>query len=309
MIGVVTAAWVVMSMLLATARGQETSSADPPSPQVLLYSTFSWGQMRGNVTFSWAGPKTNVTVEVNVETAGYELEPDPQELDWAIHDFPVRYDTNKRCGDNVLGDKKWDLSSILGKLTVPTNGSVVFQTMDISLVGKDSIFGRSLRIQGKKVTCSNIHGVGGEHTYEARFFSPAGGSIWIRSWNWNLGIPGGEGETKGTQSILFTDLYNTEDAEPVESEHIWALYITDILDNEKSRPGCNFLEFVYDPLGKSNCDDEGCPQGDLTHEHGKLKIASKRSRSSKNLYTDISLKMPDISGKKTIISCCQKSTA
>ncbi|CAL4177305.1 unnamed protein product, partial [Meganyctiphanes norvegica] len=250
--------------------------------QVLLYSRLSWGQMRGNVTFSWTGPNNNVMVKVNIEAAGYELEAEPEEVDWAIYDLPVRYDTNKRCDIIDLGTKKENLSGMFGKLTMPTDGSIVFHTTDLSLIGKDSIWGHSLRLSGKMVACSNIEGVSGERTYEARFFSPVGGSIWIRTWNWNLWLTGGVAETTGVQSTILTDLYNTADDNPVSSDHNWALHIT---DDQESHKGCNFLGVVY---------------LNLTHDHGRLRIGSKRSPLSKNFYSDVTLTMPDISGNKQL---------
>lgn len=88
----------LLLILLFSPEGAAASS-------VLQYSIISWGGLRGNVTFSWGGPGTNVTVEASLEVVGVEVTPTTQEYDWAIHDWPVRYDTDKRCGSSDLGSK------------------------------------------------------------------------------------------------------------------------------------------------------------------------------------------------------------
>ncbi|XP_063614256.1 uncharacterized protein LOC134787421 [Penaeus indicus] len=277
-------------------------SASTSASSVLQYSIISWGGLRGNVTFSWGGPGTNVTVEASLEVVGVQVAPETQEYDWAIHDWPVRYDTDQRCGSSDLGSKKWDLSRMLGKLVLPMTAPMVFETDKIQLVGKESIWGRSLLISGdKRTTCANIHGVGGERTYETRFFSPVGGSIWIRSWTWNVGGVDSEGaETKGVQTTIFTDVFNTADDDPPTGNHDWAIFITDILDDREERSSCNFLSRIYDPLGREGCDDEGCPMGSLSHAFGELRVGTRRSRFSRKMYSSTDFVLPDLSGPRKL---------
>ncbi|KAK4302697.1 hypothetical protein Pmani_025236 [Petrolisthes manimaculis] len=287
---------------LATSGGAATSGGT----SVLLYSSFSWGGLRGNTTFSWAGPGTNVTVEIEVELAGVSVIPDPEEYDWAIHDWPVMYDHKDRCDTTRLGSKKWDLSQLLGKLTLPLNSTAVFETDKLNIVGPQSIWGRSLRIyKGRKATCANLHGVGGETTYEARFRSPVGGSLWLRTWAWDVGMAeeegaGEEGATKGLQTTIFTDLFHTSADDPSSGDHNWAIYITDILDDKEDRPSCNFLSRVYDPMGREECGADGCPMGDLTHAHGPIRVSHTRSRFSKKAYTSTKMVLPDVSGPRKL---------
>ncbi|KAK7069333.1 hypothetical protein SK128_014470, partial [Halocaridina rubra] len=286
---------------ITTTSSTPTTSSPSPSSSVLLYTTLSWGGMRGNVTFSWGGPGTNVSIELSMDIAGTSLQPEPEEFDWAVHEWPVRYDTDRRCGGSELGSKKYDLSSLLGKLTIPHSGPLIFETDQLDLVGKDSIWGRSLRITGKrKTTCANIHGVGGERTYEARFQSPVGGSIWIRTWNWDVGVNSDLGDTKGTQATIYTDVFNTGEDDPTSGDHDWAMFITDILDDKEERPSCNFLSRIYDPRGKEKCDDEGCPLGQLTHTHGKLRVGSSRSRFSRKFYAATNFLLPELSGPRKL---------
>lgn len=285
-------------MMLAVLLFPALTSA---ASSVLLYSTISWGGMVGNATFSWGGPGTNVTIELTVEIAGVSIKPDPEEFDWAIHDWPVRFDTKRRCGGSDLGSKKWDLSSMLGKLTIPHDSPLIFETDQLNLVGLDSIWGRSLRITGGgKTTCANIHGVGGERTYESRFQSPIGGSIWVRTWAWDVGVSSDLGDTKGTQATIYTDVFNTVEDNPTSGDHDWSIFITDILDNKDDRPSCNFLSRVYDPKGREECDEEGCPLGMLTHTYGKLRVGSKRSRFSRKFYTATNLILPELSGPRKL---------
>ena len=89
------------------------------------------------------------------------------------------------------------------------------------------------------VCCFSFYqGVGGEETYEARFYVPAGGSVWIRNWEWeiegqSMSLPNGTTSStnlKGTQVTIYVDIYNTLNDSPQSSTHDWLIYITDILD-------------------------------------------------------------------------------
>lgn len=76
-----------------------------------------------------------------------------------------------------------------------------------------------------------LQGVGGEQTYESRFYVPIGGSVWIRSWRWELVSSDTNEQESGSQVTIFTDVFNTQDDDPENSDHDWLLYITDILDS------------------------------------------------------------------------------
>jgi len=82
---------------------------------------------------------------------------------------------------------------------------------------------------------SYSQGVGGEDTFETRFYTPLAGSIWLRTWNWEypdpLGTGNGSLKLEGSQSILYSDVFNSFDGEPKSTDHDWMLYITDILDS------------------------------------------------------------------------------
>ncbi|KAG0723410.1 Superoxide dismutase [Cu-Zn] [Chionoecetes opilio] len=279
--------------------GRSAQPATTTTSSVLLYTTLSWGGLRGNITFSWGGAGTNVTVEAALEVAGADLIGEPEEYDWAVHDWPIRYDSDKRCDTSDLGSKKWDLSRLLGKLVVPqVEGPQLFETDQLSLVGDDSIWGRAMRIAGKKTTCANLQGVGGERTYEARFSTPVGGSVWVRTWTWDVGK--GNASSKGMQNTIFTDVFHTSADDPATGDHSWAFFITDILDEKDNRPTCNFLSRMYDPAGREKCDGEDCPLGDLTAVHGPLRVSSSRSRFSRKLYASTNLVLPDLTGPRKI---------
>lgn len=278
-------------------------------PQVMLYSTFSWGGLVGNVTFSHLRRPdgTNVTVvEVAVELSAAEaaaVAPDagPTEYGWAIHEWPVRYDASQRCGGGTVGKMLFDLGKEFGPLTLPMTGPAIFETEKLSIFGPESIWSRSIVFKGRGgQSCSNIHGVGGEQTYESRFYVPMGGSVWIRSWRWELvNLDANQTET-GAQVTIFTDLFNTQDDEPQNSEHDWLLYITDILDSRDYGATCNHLTRVYDPVGKEVCDEQGCPQGMLGRRHGTLRVGTKRSRFSKKLYVNTDLVLPEFTGPRDV---------
>ena len=81
-----------------------------------------------------------------------------------------------------------------------------------------------------------MQGVGGETTYETRFYVPLGGSVWIRSWQWSIAQTSTK-DLSGTQVTIFTDVFNTLDDDPQQVDHDWMLYITDILDL-RGKPNC-----------------------------------------------------------------------
>ena len=80
-------------------------TAQSSAPAVLLYSTFSWGGLRGNVTFSWLGHENPVIITVSSELAGNEIPPDPVEYNWSLHPHPVKYDGDQRCEGSIIGKK------------------------------------------------------------------------------------------------------------------------------------------------------------------------------------------------------------
>ncbi|RXG69330.1 Superoxide dismutase [Cu-Zn], partial [Armadillidium vulgare] len=273
---------------------------------VLLYSLFSWGHLRGNVTFSWEGPGTNVSVEVSVESTSETGASEPQELNWAIHDLPLRFDLPQRCDVTRVGKKIIDLSKVLGPLTLPSVSSQSFTTDQLNLVGEGSIFGRSILISGSKAkTCGNIQGVGGEDTYEARFYSPVGGSIWFRTWTWHVAPSANNNASKGgsgTEIVIIADVFNTFDDDFASSSHDWNLYITDILDDESTefRSSCNFLNNAYDFVEQNACQDGVCSYGDFTTKFGKLSIPSSRSRVSTKLYHSPGKPLLNLSGARQL---------
>lgn len=81
-----------------------SSGASYSSPQVMLYSTFSWGGITGNCTFSYMvqGGRNLTQVEVSLEEVSPSTQ-DPVQYQWAVHEWPVRYDTNKRCSSEHTG--------------------------------------------------------------------------------------------------------------------------------------------------------------------------------------------------------------
>lgn len=51
-----------------------------------------------------------------------------------------------------------DLSQLLGKLLIPATSPQSFETNELPIIGEGTIWGRSLRISGKKkTTCGAIH--------------------------------------------------------------------------------------------------------------------------------------------------------
>ncbi|KAB7494606.1 hypothetical protein Anas_08737 [Armadillidium nasatum] len=287
---------------------------------VLLYSLFSWGHLRGNVTFSWEGPGTNVSVEVSVESTSESGASEPQELNWAIHDLPLRFDLPQRCDVTRVGKKIIDLSKVLGPLTLPSVSSQSFTTDQLNLVGEGSIFGRSILISGSKAkTCGNIQvyvkfdlgfriclGELEERTLTKRGFILQ--LVVLFGFEHGLGMlaPSANNNASkggsGTEIVIIADVFNTFDDDFASSSHDWNLYITDILDDESTefRSSCNFLNNAYDFVEQNACQDGVCSYGDFTTKFGKLSVPSSRSRVSTKLYHSPGKPLLNLSGARQL---------
>ena len=161
----------------------------------------------------------------------------------------------------------------MGKLKLPSEGPISLEMKDINLLGDNSIWGRSLVLEGpsKERICATIlPDVDSDkiRVAEARFTSPVAGSVFFHS----LSL-GNKIETK-----IFTNLYHVISSS--SSDHPWQIFITDILGSNKRRQTCNFLQILYDPDSKdnANCSQDnpsGCRDGDFTAKFGKVRVGKQ----------------------------------
>ena len=197
------------------------------------------------------------------------------------------------CDSRYLGRRpRINLEELTGKLTLPSQDSIVKKLDNVTLMGEDSIWGTSLLLMGpgRERICAAILPVGEDtrvRTYEARFTSPVAGSVHFHSLT-------AEGKT---ETKIFTNLYHV--IQGSTSTHGWQIYITDILGNNKRRETCNFLQILYDPSAKKDADcsetsPENCKEGDLTGKFGKVKVAKQENMFSKQYLNDLSLDLPDL---------------
>ena len=126
----------------------------------------------------------------------------------------------------------------MGKLSLPSEGPISLEMKDVNLFGEDSIWGRSLVLEGpsKERICATILPDVAEdrvRVAEARFTAPVAGSVFFHS----LSL-GDKIETK-----IFTNLYHVV-SESSSTDHSWQIFITDILGSNKRRQTCNFLQNV-----------------------------------------------------------------
>ena len=162
----------------------------------------------------------------------------------------------------------------MGKLALPSEGPISLEMKDINLFGENSIWGRSLVLEGpsKEPICATI--LPDVHSdkiriAEARFTSPVAGSVFFHSLDLGDKI-----ETK-----IFTNLYHVVSSS--STDHPWQLFITDILGSNKRRQTCNFLQILYDPDNRDNdnCSVDnpaGCKVGMSNSDSSSIRVCAER---------------------------------
>ena len=192
------------------------------------------------------------------------------------------------CHSRFLGRRPMiNLEEKVGKLTLPSEAPISLEMKDINLFGEDSIWGRSLVLEGpsKERICATVLPDVEEskvRVAEARFTSPVAGSVFFHS----LSL-GDKIETK-----IFTNLYHVISSS--SSDHPWQIFITDILGTNKRRQTCNFLQILYDPENKdsSECSKDKptqCKDGDFTSKFGKVRVGkqgTQQSSGDENISSD-----------------------
>ncbi len=277
-----------------------------------LTSHFSQHGVSGTVTFhraaagdAAAAGKVVVTVRLSVseEYAG--------EYSWGVYQFPIDYSVGDYCHSRMLGRRPLvDFDETLGKLILPTpapeegvahDGVIALATDAVELDGADSIWGRSLVLEGPSKTrvCATI--LPTETTpfraAEARFASPVAGSVWFTSVSRGDAV-----ETK-----ILSNLFHVRES-GASTRHGWSLFISDALATASDLQGndCDFLQILYDP---KNRDGRGCSQksrakckeGDLTGKFGEVKVGKRESMFTKNYHTDLNLALPEFgSGRRAL---------
>ena len=301
-----------------------------------LEASVSQNGVRGTITFTQAlseeGGKKAVQISANFSVT------DPSyagEYSWGIYDFPIDYSRGPdSCHSRNLGRKPiTNFDSVLNKLVIgmpeeedhgsafPTdpdstpidseepqekaskklsNHIQTFTLDNIELTGEEGIWGHSFVLEGPSRTriCATIDlGKGNSKekytsvAAEARFNSPVAGSVWFFMLENRL--------TGSVETKVFTNLFHVGE-NTKSTDHVWDLYITDILDTtqdingQRSGGGCDFLQKRYNPNGSNG---EGCSQnapdkcrgGDLNGKFGKIRIGKKESMFTKKYYTDVNL--------------------
>lgn len=75
--------------------------------------------------------------------------------------------------------------------------------------------------------------------------------------------------------LIMNDLYHVANKENhsrliPHTEHLWKIYVTDILDSNEDSSDCNILQLVFDPDNAG----KGKAIGDIDARLGKIKIAT-----------------------------------
>ena len=271
-----------------------------------LVAHLSQHGVKGHVTFAQlTRDNPNIThVDFNLNVA----EDQAGEYSWGIYEFPIDYSVPDYCHSRMLGRRPIiNLSDLLGKIVLPSENSY-YETTELSLSGKDSIWGRTFVLEGpsKQRICGTIlPSVNDDQltVAEARFTSPMAGSVFFTS----LERQPDEDNPAGAETKIYTNLYHTQGGK--SSQHKWEIFITDILDSDADLYGgnCDFLQIMYDPSHKgghegcSKTEQGKCSQGDLMRKFGKVKVGQRQSMFSKSYLTDLNLNLKgDVSGPRSL---------
>ena len=257
--------------------------------------------VRGTVNFhqedGGTGP-VHIRVDLSATTSDFE-----GEYTWGIYQFPIDYSVQDYCHSRMVGRRPLiDLSEKVGQLTL-TSGAQQPQTFvseEMSLVGKDGIWGRSLILEGpsKARICGTVSPVDSSllKIGEARFTSPIAGTIWFTSLS-----KGDSVEIK-----ILTNLFHVQSGK--STNHDWRVFISDILDTASDLQGsnCDFLQSVYDADdqgGGPECSEEhpeNCREGDLTGKFGQVRVGKRESMFTKGYHTDLHLELPELEGRRSL---------
>lgn len=256
-----------------------------------LEALLSQHGVTGSVIFSPDEESTHVRVNLNAS------ESYAGEYSWGIYEFPINYESPDYCNSRMLGRKPMiNLVNLFGDLILPGE-SKEFTTESIPMSGPQSIWGRSLVLEGpsRSRICGTIVPSKEFKTWEARFTSPIAGSVWFTS------LSGGEEEHIETR--ILSNLYHVQNGK--SSGHPWQIFITDILTSVRKRNTCDFLQILYDPenrdgLGCSKDSPQKCKEGDLTSKFGAVRVGQRESIFTKSSYTDSSLMLPESEGPRSV---------
>ncbi|GAB6022615.1 hypothetical protein CHUAL_006711 [Chamberlinius hualienensis] len=267
------------------------------SSGVNLYALINMDGVEGSIQFSQETENSSVSIEVNLRS----FKSEPVNYTWAIMTNLISYSERDRCNKRGIGAKVYDFTSKHGHLTVESSfpeKSITFQEDAITLFGPNSIWEKSILLEGTTVVCGNILSVDSVRVAEAVFTSPIAGSVLFRQLHFNSdAVP---------VTRITTDLFHIGSATPTSSNNDWKILATDILDSksEDRHAGfCNHLTTLYDPdnVEDGNCSSTNhahCKRGELTKKHGQVPVGAKRSRYSRRVTIDTNLPLPDLEGPR-----------
>lgn len=221
-------------------------------------------------TISFTKEKDGITVTTDLNTT---LEYPKQVWSWWVTEFPVDYsELDNRCEKYKLGKRIINMEDSFGYLILPENQTTEYFTSELSFAGPLSLYGKSLvfkNMDTNTIICSSLIMVDKtkEKTAVARFTTPVAGDVYFRWFS-----------TKDNHSdmLIMTDLYHVQNKENFTktqqlTEHIWKIYVTDILESESRHEGnCDILQLVFDPDGNGT----GKGIGDIDTRLGKVKIST-----------------------------------
>ncbi|OXA38086.1 uncharacterized protein LOC110862045 [Folsomia candida] len=269
----------------------------PPSLGITVFAPLNGQGIRGTVTFVQEEPGSKVTALVSIET----LWVDPTEYSWSVNEFPVNYGSNPdaRCDKSVLGSPTLKLDEIFGKLTLPTESTVILSTDRFNLTGPDGIWSHSLVITSRgQSTCATIDAEAETRFGVAHFTRPMAGSVYFQTLN----------DRQGTTTSVFSDLFHVNQDRPAASDHVWKLYITDYTSNPRDDLDCNAIQQLWDPDNRqgssASCSkkaQDSCAAGEMTGKHGKIRVGARQSSFSRKVFMDSSLPAIPYGGRRKIV--------
>lgn len=248
-----------------------------------LRSYISDHGLHGTITFR----KNDLEVEI-ITDLNATLEFPNQVWSWSLVEFPVDYTKIQNRCEN-LGKKILSFDDSFGYLVLPENGTSEFSTSELSISGDKGLYGKSIflqEIESKRTICATITMLDKkqEKIAVARFNTPVSGNVYFRWFST---------KENHNEMLIMNDLYHVANKENhsrliPHTEHLWKIYVTDILDSNEDSSDCNILQLVFDPDNAG----KGKAIGDIDARLGKIKIATDYNvKKVKNLYRDDTLNL------------------
>ncbi|XP_015922497.1 uncharacterized protein [Parasteatoda tepidariorum] len=146
-----------------------------------LVASINSGGLQGNIEFLDDPKGTAIRVFLRGGTYG-------EKFRWKIHEFPSIPGTANPCSDEKIGRTYIDFTEKHGTVTA---GQDMVLLSNLKLIPNASILGRTLVLRSPetgRISCAVIQPTSRIRTYQAKLFSPLGGTVVVRQSAFGTGI-------------------------------------------------------------------------------------------------------------------------